>query len=53
LRLRRKEAEVTEKNRIRKKIVSPKNALLLSAIKITWDLVNVKNPEGIRSVRVL
>ena len=45
--------DVVVKKQIKKKIVSPKNALLLSVIKTICDLVKKKKLEGIRSINVL
>jgi hypothetical protein len=53
LRLSRKDAAAVVKNRIKKKIASPRKALLLSVMKIACDFTNTKNPDGIRSERVL
>jgi hypothetical protein len=53
LRFRRNVAADAVKKRMKKKIVPPKLALPDSVANIKWLLVKVKNPDCMRSVRVL
>lgn len=50
--IRKANADI-EKNKMKKKITSLRKEPLESIENTTWDLINTKNPDGTRSVKVL